>query len=132
MPSNMNNQTQNNGLQSVPVTGMPPSSTSNFSQPTQAPYNSGNEGVSGMNSQTQPTNQINSGINPNGGQVPPSTRPSLPKTPTPTASHPTRSTGMQAKQAQQNFQQMQMNLQQSMQYMSGSRSHIKGVDIDED
>ena len=132
MSSNMNNQTQNNGLQSVPVTGMPPSSTSNFSQTTQTPYNSENEGVPGMNSQPQPTNPINSGINPSGGQVAPSTRPSLPKTPTPTASHPTRSTGMQAKQAQQNFQQMQMNLQQSMQYMSGSRSHIKGVDIDED
>lgn len=132
MPSNMTNQAQNNGLQSVPVTGMPPSSSSNFSQPTQAPYNSGNEGVSGMNSQPQHINQINSGINPSGGQGAPSTRPSLPKTPTPTASHSTRSTGMQAKQAQQNFQQMQMNLQQSMQYMSGSRSHIKGVDIDED
>ena len=132
MSSNMNNQTQNNGLQSVPVTGMPPSSTSNFSQPTQTPYNSVNEGVSGMNSQPQPINQMNSGINPSGGQVAPSTRPSLPKTPTPTTSHPTRNTGMQAKQAQQNFQQMQMNLQQSMQYMSGSRSHIKGVDIDED
>ncbi len=110
MSSNMNNQTQNNGLQSVPVTGMPPSSTSNSSQTTQTPYDSGN----------------------GSGQVPPSTSPSLPKTPTPTASHSTRSTGMQAKQAQQNFQQMQMNLQQSMQYMSGSRSHIKGVDIDED
>ena len=110
MSSNMNNQTQNNGLQSVPVTGMPPSSTSNSSQTTQTPYDSGN----------------------GSGQVPPSTSPSLPKTPTPTASHSTRSTGMQAKQAQQNFQQMQMNLQQSMEYMSGSRSHIKGVDIDED
>ena len=110
MPSNMTNQAQNNELQSVPVTGMPPSSTSNSSQTTQTPYDSGN----------------------GSGQVPPSTSPSLPKTPTHTASHSTRSTGMQAKQAQQNFQQMQMNLQQSMQYMSGSRSHIKGVDIDED
>lgn len=134
IPSNMNNQTQNNGVQSVPVTGMPPTSSNNFSQSTQVPYNSGNEGVSGMNSQPKPTNQINSGINPSDGQVAPSTRPSLPKTPTPivSLSHSTRSTAMQAKQAQQNFQQMQMNLQQSMQYMSGSRSHIKGVDIDEE
>lgn len=38
----------------------------------------------------------------------------------------------QRQKASLDFQKMQMNLQQSMQYMAGSKSHIRGVDLEDE